>query len=176
MRILRINFGIVVCCCLLIAACTQKTQPVGPKFKGRLLVLSGDSATGMNLLELTAGPNDTFNYTSITSAFLKPPRILIKRRCFTRRKTKSSCAICTPAKSNLWSKVKTFVSRGRRTASGLATNNATRAQLISTRLSLMADPNSFGKTLGQPSAPPISRRPLRRSTVSDARNGWRRTS
>jgi hypothetical protein len=67
LRTIRINIGIVVCCCLLIASCTQKTQPVGPKFKGRLLVLGGDSATGMNLLELTAGPNDTFNSTSVTS-------------------------------------------------------------------------------------------------------------
>lgn len=56
-----------VCCCLLIAACTQKTQPVGPKFKGRLLFLSGDSSTGMNLLELTAGPNDTFTSASLAS-------------------------------------------------------------------------------------------------------------
>ncbi|HEY6047239.1 MAG TPA: hypothetical protein VIU65_11590 [Pyrinomonadaceae bacterium] len=67
MRIFRINIGIVVGCCLLIAACSQKPQPVGPKFKGRLLFLSGDSATGMNLLELTAGPNDTFNATPVTS-------------------------------------------------------------------------------------------------------------
>jgi WD40 repeat protein len=66
LRTIRINVGIVVCC-LLVAACTQKTQPVGPKFKGRLLFLSGNSATGMNLLELAAGPNDTFNSTSITS-------------------------------------------------------------------------------------------------------------
>jgi len=67
LRILRINIGIFVCGCLRIAACTQKTQPAGPKFKGRLLLLFGDSATGMGLFELTAGPNDTFNYTSVTS-------------------------------------------------------------------------------------------------------------
>lgn len=51
----------------MIAACTQKPVPVVPKFKGRVLYLSGDSSTGMELRELTAGPNETFTYTSVTS-------------------------------------------------------------------------------------------------------------
>jgi WD40 repeat protein len=55
----------------MIAACSQKTAPVGPKFKGRLLLLSGDAATGKDLLELTAGPNDTFNYTTLTSGVIE---------------------------------------------------------------------------------------------------------
>ena len=57
----------MVCGCLLLAACSEKTQPAGPKFKGRLLFLAGDSATGMDLLELTAGANGAFNSTSVTS-------------------------------------------------------------------------------------------------------------
>lgn len=51
----------------MIAACSEKTAPAGPKFKGLLLLLSGDGANGKDLLELTAGPNDTFNYTTVTS-------------------------------------------------------------------------------------------------------------
>jgi len=51
----------------MIAACSEKTAPAGPKFKGRLLFLSGDEAAGKDLIELTAGPNDTFNYNTLTS-------------------------------------------------------------------------------------------------------------
>jgi hypothetical protein len=51
----------------MIAACSQKPTPVGPKFKGRVLYLSGQSSTGMDLRELTTGPNDSFQSTSITS-------------------------------------------------------------------------------------------------------------
>ena len=67
MRSLRFSIISVSILCGVMLACTQKTQPAGPKFKGRLLLLFGDSATGMNLFELSAGPNDTFNYTSVTS-------------------------------------------------------------------------------------------------------------
>jgi len=38
----------------LLTACTQQTKPVGPKFTGRLLLLSGEPANGANLVELTA--------------------------------------------------------------------------------------------------------------------------
>lgn len=51
----------------MIAACSQKTAPAGPKFKGRVLFLSGDGAAGKDLMELTAGPNDTFNYNTVIS-------------------------------------------------------------------------------------------------------------
>jgi hypothetical protein len=51
----------------MITACSEKTAPAGPKLKGRLLFLSGDDAAGKDLIELTAGSNDTFNYTTVTS-------------------------------------------------------------------------------------------------------------
>ena len=51
----------------MIAACSEKPPPAGPKFKGRVLLLSGADTTGKNLLELTAGANDTFTYTAVTS-------------------------------------------------------------------------------------------------------------
>lgn len=51
----------------MIAACSEKPAPAGPKFKGRVLFLSGNEAAGKDLMELTAGPNDTFNYTTVTS-------------------------------------------------------------------------------------------------------------
>lgn len=50
----------------MIAACSEKPAPAGPKFKGRLLMLSGDAAAGRVLLELAAGPNETFNYSTVT--------------------------------------------------------------------------------------------------------------
>jgi len=58
--------GVIIVCCVMIPACTQKTAPAGPKFKGRLLLLAGDNSTGKDLIELTAGPNDTFNYATVT--------------------------------------------------------------------------------------------------------------
>jgi hypothetical protein len=59
--------GVIIVCFVMISACTQKTAPAGPKFKGRLLLLAGDNSTGKDLIELTAGPNDTFNYATVTS-------------------------------------------------------------------------------------------------------------
>jgi hypothetical protein len=66
----RLHFqiiGVIIVCCLMITACSQKTVPAGPKFKGRLLLLSGDKATERDLLELTAGANDTFNFATVTT-------------------------------------------------------------------------------------------------------------
>jgi hypothetical protein len=59
--------GIISIVCLLICACARETPPPKPKFTGRLLFLAGDHATERNLLELTSGPNDTFNYTTVIS-------------------------------------------------------------------------------------------------------------
>jgi hypothetical protein len=59
--------GLIIVCGATFIACTQKTAPAGPKFKGRLLLLAGDNANGKDLIELTAGPNDTFNYATVTS-------------------------------------------------------------------------------------------------------------
>jgi hypothetical protein len=63
----RYRVGILIISCTLIAACSSPITSVGPKFKGRLLLLSGDGANGKDLIELTAGPNDTSNYTTVTS-------------------------------------------------------------------------------------------------------------
>ena len=50
----------------MIAACSQKPAPAGPRFKGRLLLLVGDPATQRDLFELTSGPNDNFNLPTVT--------------------------------------------------------------------------------------------------------------
>ena len=67
MHTIRFQIITLIVLCSLIAACSEKTAPAGPKFKGHLLFLSGDDAAGKDLMELTAGPNDTFNYTTLTS-------------------------------------------------------------------------------------------------------------
>lgn len=67
MRIIRFEIVSLIVLCSMIAACSEKTAPAGPKFKGRVLFLSGNEATGKDLMELTAGANDTFNYTTVTS-------------------------------------------------------------------------------------------------------------
>ena len=49
-------------------ACTQQTKPEGPKFSGRLLLLSGDKTKGSDLLELSATPaGSTNNFLVVTS-------------------------------------------------------------------------------------------------------------
>jgi hypothetical protein len=67
MRTIRFQIISLIVVCSMIAACSEKTAPAGPKFKGRLLFLSGDEAAGKDLMEVTAGANDTFNYTTVTS-------------------------------------------------------------------------------------------------------------
>jgi len=67
LRTIRFQIICLIVLCSMIAACSEKTAPAGPKFKGRLLFLSGDEAAGKDLMELTAGPNDTFSYTTLTS-------------------------------------------------------------------------------------------------------------
>jgi hypothetical protein len=63
----RYRFAIFMISCTLIAACSSPITSVGPKLKGRLLLLSGDGTNGKDLIELTAGPNDTSNFTTVTS-------------------------------------------------------------------------------------------------------------
>ena len=61
-----------IVCCLLIAACTQETKRPGPKFTGRLLLLSGDQHSGADLLEISAAPNGSVNkYQVVTSGVLE---------------------------------------------------------------------------------------------------------
>ena len=67
MRTIRFQIITLIILGSMIAACSEKTAPAGPKFKGRVLLLSGDDAAGKDLIELTAGQNDTFNYTTLTS-------------------------------------------------------------------------------------------------------------
>jgi hypothetical protein len=59
--------GIVIMCCALIAACSKPVVPTGPKFSGRLLLLSGDKTAGADLLEMTAAPDGlTYTYSPVT--------------------------------------------------------------------------------------------------------------
>jgi len=67
LRTIRFQIISLIIVCSMIAACSEKTAPAGPKFKGRLLFLSGDDAAGKDLIELTAGPNDTFINTTLTA-------------------------------------------------------------------------------------------------------------
>ncbi len=69
-RLYRSGIGIIsfALICVLIAACARQTAPVGPKFRGRLLLLAGDSTNGADLFELTAAPTgSTYNLALVTS-------------------------------------------------------------------------------------------------------------
>lgn len=49
-------------------ACNREPQSTGPKFTGRLILLSGDTATGANLVELTPAPgNATYNLSTLAT-------------------------------------------------------------------------------------------------------------
>lgn len=61
--------GILILCCGVIPACTRKPKWTGPKFSGRLLVLARDWDLHADLIEITAGPNSTYNHTVISSDF-----------------------------------------------------------------------------------------------------------
>jgi len=61
------TLAFVIVCGALIAACTQPTAPVGPKFSGRVLLLAGDKTSGADLVELSASPTDsTYNFSIVT--------------------------------------------------------------------------------------------------------------
>ena len=59
--------GMLILCCALIPACTRKKEWTGPKFSGRLLVLAQDFDLHADLIEISAGPNSTYNHTVISS-------------------------------------------------------------------------------------------------------------
>ena len=62
--------GIILISCLLIVSCNRETPSVGPKFTGRLILLSGNNAAGANLVELSpAGP--TYNVSTLTSGVIE---------------------------------------------------------------------------------------------------------
>lgn len=50
----------------MIAACSPKTEPVEPKFSGRLLLLSGEPTNGANLVELS-GTSPSYNLSTLIS-------------------------------------------------------------------------------------------------------------
>lgn len=68
-RLYSIGIVIISCAliCVLIAACTRQTAPVGPRFRGRLLLLAGETTNGADLFELSAAPTgSTYNYSIVT--------------------------------------------------------------------------------------------------------------
>jgi hypothetical protein len=71
----------------------RKDRAGGPKFKGRLLFLSGDEAAGKDLMELTAGPNDTFNNTTLTSGVFEAAASPDQSQLLYSTKGEFSCAI-----------------------------------------------------------------------------------
>jgi hypothetical protein len=69
-RLNSLGIVIISCAliCVLIAACTRQTAPVEPKFRGRLLLLAGETTNGADLLELSAAPTgSTYNYSIVTT-------------------------------------------------------------------------------------------------------------
>ncbi|HMG73025.1 MAG TPA: hypothetical protein VK582_05945 [Pyrinomonadaceae bacterium] len=62
----RYTIGIIIISCALITACSRQSEPVGPKFSGRLLLLAGENPSGANLLEVNAA-GSTYNYSIVTS-------------------------------------------------------------------------------------------------------------
>jgi hypothetical protein len=68
-RLYSIGIVIISCAliCVLIAACTRQTAPIGPRFTGRLLLLAGETTNGADLFELSAAPTgSTYNYSIVT--------------------------------------------------------------------------------------------------------------
>lgn len=51
--------------CVLVAGCSEKPKPSGPKFGGRVLLLTGDTTKGAALAELTQ-TGDAYNLATIT--------------------------------------------------------------------------------------------------------------
>jgi hypothetical protein len=60
---LLITLGLIAC--WLTAGCSEPPKPSGPKFKGRVLLLTGDPSTGAALAELTQA-GDGFNLATLT--------------------------------------------------------------------------------------------------------------
>src|SRR5882672_10074464 len=62
----RYSIGFVILSCALVAACTHRTESVGPKFSGRLILLAGDNANGSDLLEFKAVPGAPDSHALLT--------------------------------------------------------------------------------------------------------------
>src|SRR6267143_5280084 len=62
----RYSIGIILISCALFTACSRRSEPVGPRFSGRLLLLAGENTNGANLLEVNAD-GSTYNYSIVTS-------------------------------------------------------------------------------------------------------------
>src|SRR6266404_4128388 len=64
----RYSIGIILISCALFTACSRRSEPVGPRFSGRLLLLAGENTNGADLFELSAAPTgSTYNYSIVTS-------------------------------------------------------------------------------------------------------------
>lgn len=67
-RRLLIALGLIAC--WLTAGCSEAPQPTGPKFRGRVLLLTGDPSTGAALAELTQA-GDAYNLATLTAGVKK---------------------------------------------------------------------------------------------------------
>ena len=62
------RFPVLIVAVVLLAACNREPQSTGPKFTGRLILLSGDVTTGANLIELTPAPAAaTYNLSTLAT-------------------------------------------------------------------------------------------------------------
>src|SRR5207253_474411 len=71
LRVFRLPIISLIILCSMIAACTRKRAWTGPRFSGRLLVLAEDWDFHSDLIEITPGPNSTYNHTVITSGLFQ---------------------------------------------------------------------------------------------------------
>jgi hypothetical protein len=68
LRTIRFHIISAIILCLMLAACTRKKEWAGPKFTGRLLVGAREfDYNRSDLIEITPGPNSTYNQTVIIS-------------------------------------------------------------------------------------------------------------
>ncbi len=63
----RCSIGIILVSSALFTACSRRSEPVGPRFSGRLLLLAGENTNGADLFELSAAPTGSaYNYSIVT--------------------------------------------------------------------------------------------------------------
>lgn len=65
-RLYQYSIVFYLVACALVAACSEAPKPTGPKFRGRVLLLTGDPSTGAALAELTQA-GDGYNLATITA-------------------------------------------------------------------------------------------------------------
>ncbi|MGZ5437435.1 MAG: hypothetical protein ACXW3F_15375 [Pyrinomonadaceae bacterium] len=63
-----ISLGLIAC--WLSVACSEPPKPTGPKFRGRVLLLTGDPSTGAALAELTQA-GEGYNLATLTAGVKK---------------------------------------------------------------------------------------------------------